>query len=88
MSVMERRLQVLLDQERYRRVEEEAQRSSRSVSAVIRGAIDVAYPPEDEGRKAALQMFVDLGSAASEGPEEEWASIKDSFERDRVGDRS
>ncbi|MEZ5087576.1 MAG: hypothetical protein R2722_15475 [Tessaracoccus sp.] len=85
MSVMERRLQLLLDQARYRRVEEEARRSSRSVSAVIRGAIDVAYPPEDEARKAALQMFVDFSSATDEEPEEGWASIKESFDRDLVG---
>lgn len=87
MSVMERRLQLLLDQERYRRVEKEAQRSSRSVSAVIRGAIDVTYPPEAEARDEALRVLVDLGTSAGGQPEEDWASIKDSFERDLAGGR-
>ncbi|PZU44665.1 MAG: antitoxin [Arsenicicoccus sp.] len=48
MSVMERRLQLLLDAERFARVSEEAERSGRSVAAVIREAIDVRFPGEDE----------------------------------------
>jgi len=45
MSTLERRLQLLLDQERYERVAAEARESGRSVNAVIREAIDAHYPP-------------------------------------------
>ena len=43
MATLERRLRMLLDAERMDRVTREAERSGRSVSAVIRGAIDFAY---------------------------------------------
>ena len=40
---MERRLQLLLDRERYATVEREATQSGRTVSAVIREAIHVRF---------------------------------------------
>ena len=48
MSVTERRLQILLDEARYRRVAAEADASGRSVAAVIREAIDQRFP--DDGQ--------------------------------------
>ncbi|MFT3887437.1 MAG: ribbon-helix-helix protein, CopG family [Arachnia sp.] len=85
MSVMERRLQLLLDQERFARVDSEAKRSGRSVSAVIRGAIDLAYPSEAAVRVAALTSLVDLCKTPRERPEEDWAAIKDAYEDDVAG---
>ncbi|MBK8868719.1 MAG: hypothetical protein KBF43_06515 [Dermatophilaceae bacterium] len=64
MSVMERRLQLLLDHARYERVEAEARRSGRSVAAVIREAIDVRFADEgDTARASAAQLLVQLGDA-------------------------
>ena len=88
MSVMERRLQLLLDLERYARVEDEARRSGRSVSAVIRTAIDIAYPGEVEVRVEALRSLLELGVGTQEAPEAAWEIIKESLEGDVAGDRS
>ena len=88
MSVMERRLQLLIDLERYARVEDEARRSGRSVSAVIRNAIDIAYPGEVEVRVGALRSLLEIGARSQEAPEEAWEIIKESLERDVAGDRS
>ena len=85
---MERRLQLLLDRERYARVEDEARRSGRSVSAVIRNAIDVAYPGELDVRVGALNTLLTIGRRSAEGPEAAWASIKESFDDDLAGPRS
>ena len=59
MSVLERRLQLLLDTPRYDRVAAEAERSGRSVAAVIREAIDLRFPDDgDEARMAAAASLL------------------------------
>ncbi|QOR70998.1 antitoxin [Ruania alkalisoli] len=61
MSVMERRLQLLLDRARYERVAAEAARSHRSVAAVIREAIDLQFPDDRaDVRARAAQSFLAL----------------------------
>lgn len=64
MSVMERRLQLLLDAERYALVAGEAARSGRSVASVIREAIDVRFEQESEQarRSEAMRAFLAMGS--------------------------
>lgn len=52
MCMLERRLQILLDDERYRRVSAQARRRGVSVARVIREAID-AYVPGSESKRAA-----------------------------------
>lgn len=54
MSALERRLQLLLSNEQYRRVADEAKRTGRSANAVIRAAIDMHYPSTVDARKAAV----------------------------------
>jgi len=74
---MERRLQLLLDQERYDRVAAEADRSGRSVAAVIREAIDFRFPDDDDARRArAAQAFLDLPRPADQPPTESPAELK------------
>lgn len=53
MSLMERRLQLLLDRHRFRLVESEAERSGRSVAAVIREAIDLRFADDDAAARRA-----------------------------------
>lgn len=69
---MERRLQLLLDQERYDRVAQEADRSGRSVASVIREAIDMRFPRADlEDRAYAAGELLALATQdAGEGPSE------------------
>lgn len=86
MSVMERRLQLLLDAQRYELVSSEAQRSGRSVAAVIREAIDLRFAPDDtERRMRAARALLDLtatpDSTPGEGPAELKAAYAASLER-------
>ena len=53
MHSLERRVQILLDEPRYRKVFVEAKRRNVSLAAVIREAID-RLPAEAEGRRAAI----------------------------------
>lgn len=55
----DRRLQLLLDEERYRRVAELAGQRGSSVAAVIREAIDRGLPNPDDRRKAAARRLLD-----------------------------
>lgn len=58
MSMFNRRLQVLIDDERLRRVEAEAARRGVSVAVVVRDALDAAYPSTTEERQAAAQRIL------------------------------
>ncbi|KGN31021.1 hypothetical protein N802_05295 [Knoellia sinensis KCTC 19936] len=82
MSTLERRLQLLLDHERYARVAAEAERSGRSVNAVIREAIDAHYPVGAESRAVALGEFLALTASSRPGPSDnrEWSEIKRELE--------
>ncbi len=55
---MDRRLQLLLDEERYRRVSAAARRQRVSVAQVIRDAIDQSLAPEQRRRTAAAQRIL------------------------------
>lgn len=53
MLVLTRRLQVLIDEERFRRLEAEAARRDVPVSVLVRAAIDDAFPSHVGSRAAA-----------------------------------
>ncbi len=55
---MDRRLQLLLDEERYRRVSAAARRQRVSVAQVVRDAIDQSLAPEQRRRAAAAQRIL------------------------------
>ena len=59
MSMLDRRLQVLIDEERWSRLEGEAARRRVSVSVLVREAIDERYPSDTERRRAALRAVLD-----------------------------
>lgn len=85
MSVMEKRLQLLLDQERYARVAAEAQRSGRSVAAVIREAIDFRFDVDlrAEQRSAAARRLLER-SANPTGHEPDWSETKAAMEQELI----
>jgi hypothetical protein len=59
MSMYERRLQILLDDARYRRVSAAAKARKTSVAAVIRDAIDQALPAVDiEAKRRAADALL------------------------------
>lgn len=75
---MERRLQLLLDQARYEYVAAEAERSGRSVAAVIREAIDLRYEStRDQRRAAAAADVVRLAARARARAEAQGESAAD-----------
>ena len=53
MHVLDRRVQILLDEERYDRLAAEARKRNLSVAAVIREAIDHRFPSQARRRAAA-----------------------------------
>lgn len=58
MCMYERRLQILIDEPRYRRVAARARERQTSVAAVIREAIDVALPADVAKRRAAVRRIL------------------------------
>jgi hypothetical protein len=56
---LERRLQILLDDERHRRLVAIAEERGVSVAAVVREAIDRGLPTSDGRRRAAGQRLLD-----------------------------
>lgn len=55
---LERRLHLLLDEARYRRVASAARRRGTSVAAVIREAIDEALPDDADKKRAAAKAIL------------------------------
>lgn len=82
---MGKRLQLLLDQERYDLVAGEAQRSGRSVAAVIREAIDTRFDDSDRGRHKALLEFLEMTACPNaDEPFMDWPQIKAEMEQDMI----
>jgi Ribbon-helix-helix protein, copG family len=74
--MLNRRTQLLLDEERYRRLERRARARGQSVGAVIRDAIDDQLAAEDADitrREAGAWL---LAQPAPSQPEPAWADAK------------
>lgn len=80
---MGRRLQLLLDQERYDRVAAEAKESGRSVAAVIREAIDMRFAASHRERRAAaatrLVRAAERARARAEGQGESSSALDEAY---------
>jgi hypothetical protein len=61
MHMLARRVQILLDEERYRKLEDEAQERRSSVASVIRDAID-RMPTSGERARRVAAIAAILGS--------------------------
>lgn len=81
MHIFTRRLQILLDEERYARLAAEAERTNLSVAAVIRRAIDRVYPPNWHERTAAAERIL----AAAEMPVPDVEELKAELDEIRAG---
>ncbi|HEX2164233.1 MAG TPA: antitoxin [Thermoanaerobaculia bacterium] len=71
MSKLNRRLQVLLDEERYQRLEREAERRGAPVASVVREAVDRLLDEETDRRAAGDRLL-----AAPPMPVEDWPGMK------------
>jgi hypothetical protein len=58
MATMTRRLQVLLDEERYRRLEQAARRRRSSVATLVRDALDRTYGLQGPDATEAADRFL------------------------------
>lgn len=87
MALLTHRLQVLLDEGRLARLEREADRRGSSVAALVREAIDTAFPTDELGRGDAARLLleadpIDVG---------DWTEMKEEIarmaetDRDRAG---
>jgi hypothetical protein len=59
MSMLARRLQVLIDEDRWARLGSEASRRGVAVAVLVREAIDERFPALAQERRAALQAVLD-----------------------------
>lgn len=76
MAELTRRLQVLLDEDRYRRLESLARSRRTSVATLVREAVDVAYPKQPTSRLEAGRRLL----AAEPIPVADWPELKDEVE--------
>ena len=67
MCMGSRRLQILIDEPRYRRLQAEARERKTSVAAVIRDAIDQVFPAGSSPRSTAARVV--LGAEPMAVPE-------------------
>lgn len=81
MSQLTRRTQVLLDEERYSRLQRRAEETNRSIGAVVREAIDVAYPDRKMTRSEALGILRDAPLADHGSPEDVKRDILSTYDR-------
>jgi hypothetical protein len=94
MSVLERRLQLLLSHDQYDRVAAEAGRSGRSVNAVVRDALDRYLEPEHswtEGVEVFLALTESPGPDQVQSPGDLASELDEQFYRVVLaapGDRS
>ena len=77
----DRRLQILLDEQRYRRVAARARDRKTSVAAIIREAIDVALPADQAKKRAAAKRIL----AAEPITLPDWDELKAELNEARAG---
>lgn len=85
MAILERRLQLLLDEERYSRLAAESKETGRSVASLIREAIDTRWDADAAKRQDAARDFLaNLPELTPGEREEDWDVIKRAIEDDIV----
>lgn len=84
MSVLDRRVQILVEPEQYSELEREAARVGRSVASLIRESIADHLAGLRSSRSAAAERL--LASADStDGPKDDWVVAKAALDQELVG---
>lgn len=73
--MLTRRLEVLIDEDRYSRLEQRARQRGTSVATLVRVAINAAFP-QGIDRAAAAQLLLDAPLV----PIDDWAALKAEIE--------
>lgn len=81
MATLERRVQLLLDPDRYEALQREARTTHRSVAAVIRESIDERLDRGGRAREAAVQRLLELADRNKDEAPLEWDDTVDELER-------
>ena len=76
--MLNRRLQVLVDDARFERLAEESKRSGAPVGELVRRAIDREFPAVDHDaeRERAGRELLAMAPPPGEGPEPDWEDQK------------
>ena len=74
--MLNRRLQVLVDDERYERLARESERIGAPVGELVRRAIDHEFPGTVSDRAAAARRLLEMAPPPGEGPEPDWEDQK------------
>ncbi|MGH3754802.1 MAG: ribbon-helix-helix protein, CopG family [Pseudonocardiaceae bacterium] len=74
---MTRRLQVLLDEARYGRLEQHAARRGASIATLVREAIDAAFPDDGPDRSEAVRRLLDAAPIQVS----DWSLMKDEIDQ-------
>jgi hypothetical protein len=75
MRMLDRRFQILLDEERFQRLSAAAESRGVSVAALIREAIDRAFPASSPRKTAAAQRILSAPDMAVPEPEDLLAEL-------------
>lgn len=78
MHMLNRRLQVLVDDERFERLARESERIGAPVGELVRRAIDHEFPGvgQDAERERAGRELLEMPPPPGEGPEPDWVDQK------------
>ncbi len=78
MCMLNRRLQVLIDEERYERLARESERMGAPVGELVRRAIDHEFPGAGRGaeRERAGRELLAMPPPPGAGPEPDWEDRK------------
>lgn len=88
--VLNHRLQLLLDDERFERLRAQSEETGQSMGAIVRAAIDYAWVnPEDVAdarRRAAARQILEMTKDRGKGPEKEpeWEEILAGIEEEKL----
>lgn len=84
MSVLDRRVQILVNPEQYSELEREARRTGRSVASLIRQSIDDLLAGLRSSRASAAERLLRSADPVSDS-QEDWDATKQALERDLAG---
>lgn len=82
MSVLERRLQVLVDQRRFALLEQESRLTGRSVGSIVRAAIDDHFAVDVDAARRAEAAARFLAYPGDPRPGADWDQLKAEYEAD------
>lgn len=86
MSMLSRRLQVLIDEDRYNRLSRHALAQGMSIATLVRNAIDTTYPAVDPARARAARAVLEAEPMPlPDDPEEFEREVREAHEKRAVG---